>query len=42
MACLIRSFLFFFAILNTTIVIYRFQGFGCGFLKDSENERGKA
>ena len=31
-----------FAILNTTIVIYRFQGFGCGFLKDSENERVKA
>ena len=22
--------------------IYRFQGFGCGFLKDSENERVKA
>lgn len=42
MACLIRVISFFFAILNTTIVIYRFQGFGCGFLKDSENERGKA
>lgn len=42
MACLIRVISFFFAILNTTIVIYRFQGFGCGFLIDSENERVKA
>lgn len=42
MACLIRVISFFFAILNTTIVIYRFQGFGCGFLKGSENERVKA
>lgn len=42
MACLIRVISFFFAILNATIVIYRFQGFGCGFLKDSENERVKA
>lgn len=41
MACLIRV-ISFFAILNATIVIYRFQGFGCGFLKDSENERVKA
>lgn len=39
MACLIRV-ISFFAILNTTI-IYGFQGFGCGFMKSSVNERVK-